>query len=382
MLSVLSVIGSLLWLIIWLLPWKPWQIRERLEADEEPVLDDASADELTVVIPARNEANSIIATLSALARQTEKLRVIVVDDQSSDGSSAVVAAMAPENLDLRIVHGRPLPDGWSGKLWALEQALSRVETPWLLQLDADIQLAPGMLGAMLQHATDNGHDLVSVLPAPPMKRRWEKLLLPAWVFFFRLLYPFALSNRPGHFVAAAAGGCLLVRLEALQAIGAYSSFKDAQIDDCTLARLVKGRNYRTWIGLSHGVTSHRSLGSLKDIIQAGTRTGFPRLHYSLINLIVASAVLLILTWGPPVGMLISSSETRIPGLAGSFALFAVTLPLLRFFGRSGLWPLALPLAGSIYCWTLWRSALHYRLGDGIHWKSRSYTKPSKPKAAK
>jgi glycosyltransferase involved in cell wall biosynthesis len=228
----LVVAGSLLWVALILVPWRPWSTREHLEpggAGVEPDLSD-----VTVLIPARNEAAVIERTLAALKKQGPGLQVILVDDQSTDETASL--ALATLSNGLEICNGNPLPPGWTGKLWALEQGWSNTLTDLVLLLDADIELEPRMIGELKRKLIDEGLDLVSIMAWLGMGCFWEKLLAPAFIFFFKLLYPFAVGNKPGSRLGVAAGGCILVRSEVLRRTGAFLSLRDALIDDCSLAR--------------------------------------------------------------------------------------------------------------------------------------------------
>ncbi|HET7133019.1 MAG TPA: glycosyltransferase, partial [Gammaproteobacteria bacterium] len=283
----LCIAALIAWIGVLLLPWQPHRARERLEARLETG-DDALAD-VTVLITARDEAATIGLTIAALGRQGRALDVVLVDDQSDDGTAAAAreAAAAPGSPALRVVSGAPLAAGWAGKLWALEQGLAAIDRPFVLLLDADIELAPGMLPALLRRARESSAALVSIMAELRCVTRWEKLLSPAFVFFFKLLYPFALSNDPARRTAAAAGGCILARTAELRAIGGFAAIRGALIDDCTLAAKIKANGKRTWIGMSHSVRSLRAYPTLGDFWQMVSRTAFTQLRYSLGWLLVA-----------------------------------------------------------------------------------------------
>jgi glycosyltransferase involved in cell wall biosynthesis len=188
----LVVAGSLLWVTLILVPWRPWSTRERLEPRDDGVEADLS--DLTVLIPARNEAAVIERTLTALKKQGPGLRVILVDDQSTD--ETVSLAQAALSTGLEICQGSPLPPGWTGKLWALEQGWRNARTGLILLLDADIELEARMIGALKRKLIDEGLDLVSIMAWLRMESFWEKLLAPAFIYFFKLLYPFSVGNKP------------------------------------------------------------------------------------------------------------------------------------------------------------------------------------------
>jgi len=363
------VIGGLLktalglWGGVLLLPWQPWRNREVLEP--EPDLPPLRHPDLTVLIPARDEAAVIGRTLAALARQAEGLRVVVIDDQSEDGTAEVARQVS--GLKLKILKTPPLPLGWSGKLWALEQGLRQVATAWVLLLDADIELRPGMVAALWRKK--EGLDLISIMARLPTETLWERLLIPPFVYFFKLLYPFRLANDPRFpRVAAAAGGCILVKRRALLEVGAFQSLRDALIDDCELAARVKRKGFRTWIGLSHGVVSQRSYGTLSSLWQMVARTAYTQLRYSPFLLLLCTTVMGVMFGVPLFGLL-----QNPPLAAATIGLMAASyLPTLAFYRLSPLWSLTLPLAGLLYLAMTWHSALRHLRGVKSVWKGRVY----------
>jgi hopene-associated glycosyltransferase HpnB len=358
-------IPALMWIGLLLVPWRPWSTREHLEADPR----DMSAPELgeiTVLIPARNEADVIGATLAALRVQGVGLRVLVIDDQSSDATVQVAAAYP----DTRVISGQPLPDGWAGKLWALEQGMSHVHTAMTLLLDADIQLQPGLLGSLLAHKRREGRHLVSLMADLRRSSFWDRLLLPVFVYYFKLLYPFSLSNSRSRHVAAAAGGCVLMDTQVLRQVGAFASLRGALIDDCTLARQVKNAGYSTWLGLSRDVVSLRPYGSLGSIHDMVARSAFTQLGYSTLLLMVVTAVF-ALAYGLPFALLGSTHAWPL-GLVAWAAMTISYVPVLRYYRMSPLWALSLPLSAVMYLGMTWSSALRYWRGIRSRWKGRTY----------
>ena len=232
----LVAVSALLWVGFALLPWRPWSNQEVLDAMEGDN-EDTALDEITVLIPARNEAEVIQQTLQSVIEQGPGLKIVLIDDHSEDAT--VEKARHITNSNLRIVQSLPLPAGWSGKLWALEQGRQNVTTPYTLLLDADIKLARGIVKALKEKMHQQGIAFISLMAAPSMSGSWEKLLMPAFVHFFKVLYPFERVNSHGTRVAAAAGGCILVETRMLDQIGGFESIKSAVIDDCALARRIK-----------------------------------------------------------------------------------------------------------------------------------------------
>ena len=362
---VAASIPAVMWVGLLLTPWRPWSTRERIEADPQAGSVDLS--EITVLIPARNEVDVIGLTLAGLQSQGHGLQVIVVDDQSSD-ATAQIAASFPNT---RVVGGQPLPEGWAGKLWALEQGKSHVRTPMTLLLDADIQLQPGLLPALLVHKRNDNRQFVSLMADLRRTSFWDRLLLPAFVYYFKLIYPFSLSNSSFRHVAAAAGGCILVDTEALQRAGAFASLRNALIDDCTLARQVKNAGYRTWLGLSRGVVSLRPYGDLRSIHDMVARSAFTQLGYSTAVLLIVT-ILFIFAYGVPF-ILLGSSETWRLGLLALIAMMLSYLPMLRYYGMRLTWALLLPLSALLYIGMTWSSAIRYWRGVRSRWKDRTYS---------
>jgi len=357
--------SMLLWLTILMLPWQPWRCREVLEADKEDVSPDMS--DITVLIPARNEEQAIAAVLRGVARQGNGIHVVMVDDESTDDTRRA-ALDAMEGVS--IISGTAPPEGWSGKLWALEQGYTHVHTPLILLLDADIELQAGGLRAMLNKMCQDELSMVSLMAAPNMSSIQERALMPAFIYFFKLLYPFALSNKPGTGIAAAAGGCMLLQTRILNEIGGFSVIKNAIIDDCALAKCIKSAGHRIWTGLTHGAISLRG-GSVTDMGNMVARTAFTQLHYSRLLLIGCTALLTIAYLVPIVGLFLSGWAFAA-SLAALFAICISYLPILEFYERSPLWALFLPLIAVWYLVMTWLSAFRYWKGERSRWKGRSY----------
>lgn len=365
--TFLVLSSALLWLVILFLPWRPWSTREFLDANE--MLENAELNQVTVLIPARNEAAVIGKTLTALKKQGEGLNVVLIDDESEDNTEG--AARQAGLTNLLIIRGKPLPLGWSGKLWALEQGRQAVSTPLTLLIDADIELLPGILPTLVRKMKSEGVNFVSLMAQLRMETFWEKLLMPAFVYFFKLLYPFSLSNSNIPWIAAAAGGCILVETKALDIIGGIKSIKDALIDDCTLARRFKARGFKTWIGLTHSVHSLRSYENLSSIWNMVARTAFTQLLYSKILLLLCTTLLLLAFWAPVAGLFLTGIY-KIAAIAGLLIMFVTYIPILRFYKQPITWGVALPFIGTLYLAMTWTSAFRFWRGIRSQWKNRIY----------
>ena len=362
--------SAVLWLSTLLAPWQAWRTQEVLEADAGD--DDSVADlsELTVVIPARNEAAVIAETLSALSRQGHGLQVILIDDESHDGTAEIAHQSGLERL--AIIRGEPLPAGWTGKLWAQEQGLASVQTAFTVLLDADIKLVPGLIKSLKAKQVSGDLQFVSLMAELRFVSFWEKLLMPAFIYFFKLIYPFALANKPGSRIAAAAGGCILAETEVLRRIGGMAAIKDAVIDDCALARKVKSAGYRTWIGLTHGAVSQRSYVTLAEIWEMVARTAYTQLGYSVFLLMGCSVIMIIMYWLPVLGVLVFDGTPVFLSLASIVIMITTYLPILRFYRFNPFWSVGLPGIASLYLMMTWTSAFRFWRGERSRWKGRIY----------
>lgn len=366
-----SVVSLLVWSGILLLPWQPHRTRERLEAREAAGADLSA---VCALIPARNEAPVIERTLTALARQGAGLAVVVVDDQSTDGTADAVRrfAAAEPALTLRIVECAPLPPGWAGKLWALEQGRAYADRPYTLLLDADIELGERTLPALVDHARTRGLALASIMAALHCATFWERLLAPPFVFFFKLLYPFALVNDSQSHTAGAAGGCMLVRTSVLAELGGFAAIRGALIDDCALAAAIKARGLPLWLGLSRSVRSVRRYDGLGDFWRMVSRSAFTQLRYSAALLVLVTLVMVAMFVAPVAALASGATATITLGGLALLAMFAAYAPIVRFYRLPLAWTLTLPLAATLFLAMTWSSAASYWRGRRATWKNRVY----------
>ena len=365
----LVAFSTLLWVGFALLPWRPWSNQEVLDAMED-ANGDIALDEITVLIPARNEAEVIQHTLQSVIEQGPGLKIVLIDDSSEDAT--VEKARQMRISDLCIIRSAPLPPGWSGKLWALEQGRLHVATPYTLLLDADIELARGIVKTLRDKVHRQGVPFISLMAMPSMSSGWEKMLMPAFVHFFKVLYPFGRVNSECTRVAAAAGGCILVETRMLDQIGGFESIKSAVIDDCALARRIKLQGSKIWLGLTHSVKSVRSYQQLREIWDMVARTAFAQLHYS-VGMLVMCTLVMLLVYQVPVTMVASSNIViRYLALGSLVIMFLTFVPILRFYHRSWAWALGLPLIAALFLAMTWTSAIRYWRGERSRWKGRVY----------
>ena len=393
-----------------------WTTRER--DDAAGFAEPAVWPEVVAVVPARDEADVIARSLGSLIAQNYPgaFRIILVDDNSSDGTGAIARGLNVDNKDRRpnpsslslskgrtsflglhqahegkngpstssgqagcgedladhaltVITGAALPAGWTGKLWALHQGIAAAGMPeWLWLTDADIEHTPDTLRQLVGIAHGGGRKLVSFMALLHCRTLPERILIPAFIYFFKLVYPFGWINRPGRF-AGAAGGCVLVERRALAAAGGVAAMRGALIDDCTLGALIK-RQGPIWLGLTQRSRSIRPYATAGEIGAMIARSAYAQLRYNPLLLVGAIAGL-ALVFGLPLALLSTVGTSRWLGLL-AFALMAASWqPVLAWYRRSPLWGLALPLVAAFYAGCTLASALAYYRGRGGMWKGRA-----------
>ena len=363
-----------------------WRTGQRLPP---AAADPAAWPSVAAVVPARNEAAILPDTLPTLLAQDYpgSFCVVLVDDDSSDGTASVARSLSeaygPQRL--RLVAGRPTPAGWAGKVWAMEQGVRAADgARYVLFTDADIGYAPGTLAALVRAAEGDDRGLVSQMALLRAATSWERLLVPAFVYFFAQLYPFRRVNKPGARTAAAAGGCMLVRRDALEAAGGLERIRGARIDDVALGRLLKSPPdpVRCWLGLTTSVVSRRPYPSLDGLWDMIARSAYTQLRYSPAALAGTLLGLLWLYALPPAATLgglawlaagrgAAAGWLAAAGLAG-WAIMAVSyVPILRLYRLSPLRAPCLPLIAMLYAAMTADSARRYHLGRGGQWKGRT-----------
>ena len=329
---------------------------------------------VVAVIPARNEAEGVGRAVASLLDQdyAGDFSIVLVDDHSHDGTAEVAREAARGREDrLTIVAARSLPGGWTGKLWALSEGMRQIALRPDLYLftDADIAHHRSNLRELVARLEAEQRDMVSLMVKLHCESFAEKFLIPPFVFFFALLYPFSWSNNPRKATAAAAGGCVLLRRDAYERIGGYAAIKGELIDDCALATVVKKSGGSIWLGLTQGTESLRLYPEIADIWNMVARTAYTQLDYS--PLLLAGTVLgLVITYLAPVLLLFAGGKAALLGLAAWLIMTAVYVPMLRFYGRSLLWAPLLPAAASVYLGATIASAWRHWRGRGGQWKGR------------
>ena len=326
---------------------------------------------VVAIMPARNEAELIAASVGSLLRQSYpgEFSIIVVDDDSADETAAIAASA---DSRITVISSRGLPTGWTGKLWALKQgvaAAERMGPDYLLLTDADIVHATDTLSWLVARASAGGFILTSLMARLRCVSLSECSHVPAFVYFFQLLFPFAWVNRPEYRTAAAAGGCMLIRTDALRSAGGIDSVRDALIDDCSLATKLKAVG-PIWLGLTERICSIRAYENFAAIKAMISRSAYAQLRYSP-SLLVATTVSMALTFlAAPLLAIFASGLAQDFGAAAWLAMTVSFQPMLRFYRLSPFWGLALPAIALAFMYYTLASAYDHARGRNGQWKGR------------
>jgi hopene-associated glycosyltransferase HpnB len=392
---ILAVAGSvalLIWIVLWLWHGDFWRLEPVLPQPGEPV----SWPAVDVIIPARDEADILPHALPTVLGQNYagRVRIFLVDDHSEDGTADVareLAGQSPYGERLNLVEPAPRPKGWTGKLWALHQGMQASESDaasLVLFTDADIAHEEKSLARLVSHSLQGDYDLVSLMARLQATGFWSRLLIPAFVYFFAMLYPFKRVGDPRSRCAGAAGGCVLLRRQALGQAGGLAAIAGALIDDCSLGRLIKrcGRadGGRIWLGFTREVVSMRPCTDLATVWRMVARTAFVQLHHSWLLLLgtVFGMTLIFLT--PPLCLVVGlwglflqqSAVTAGISVIMGFGVWAVMTrtfrPMTCLYQQPWCTAWLLPLAACLYTLMTVDSALRFLRGAGGAWKGRTY----------
>jgi hopene-associated glycosyltransferase HpnB len=368
------------WLVLVFAHGRFWVGDQRLE---ETGCEPEAWPEIAAVVPARNEADVIARTVGSLLDQDYpgRFHVVLADDESDDdtaGTAARAASAHPRGVLLQVERTPPRPEGWVGKMWAQYTGVRRAEREapdaryWLLT-DADVAHSPGNLRRLVTKAEAERLELVSLMVRLHTGEGWDRLLVPAFVYFFQKLYPFPRVNDPRSRVAAAAGGCVLVRRDALERAGGIEALRGEIIDDCALGRAVK-RGGPIWLGLTATERSIRPYEGIGDVWNMVARSAFTQLHYSW-ALLAGTLFGLVLLYAVPPALTLAAPWHGSAAAAGAAAAAWIAMalsfaPTLALYGRAPLWGAALPLAGILYAAMTLDSARRHACAEGAHWKGR------------
>lgn len=373
MIDTIALISLAIWLYLMFGRGGFWLASER---DDWTVAEPGAWPRVTIVVPARNEANYIGESISALLRQDYPGRwdLILVDDDSGDGTGEMArrtAVRLQEGHRLQVVRGRALPGGWTGKLWALKQGidLALQRTPaadYILLVDADIVCDADVVRRLVARAEQKNLVLTSLMAKLRCENFTERSQIPAFIYFFQMLYPFAWSNRTDRTTAAAAGGCLLLRADAFRNAGGIEAVRNALIDDCATAKLMKGQG-RTWVGLTERVRSIRTYSGF-DVGRMVSRSAYTQLRHSVALLFGVIVVMAVTFLAPPLLALFADELAAWIGAATWILLAALFQPTLRLYRLSPLWGFALPAIAFAYMLFTIYSGLQFARGRGGLWK--------------
>jgi len=389
-----TLLSLLIWLYLALFHHGFWRRREFLP----PIKADIDWPDVTSLTPARNEEAVISRSLNSLLLQdyTGGYKAVLINDNSDDNTlpeahSAIEQAQRSSNHahSLKILQAPPLKSGWSGKLWALHNGFKSIseditpESPlpdyyWLS--DADITHAPDTLARLVTLARQNDLAMTSLMVTLNCKTKWEALIIPAFIYYFQMLYPFAATANPKSHFAGGAGGCILLRRDAVEAIGGIKAIKDTLIDDCALAAAIKGKGYNIWLG--HGTDSYsiRQSAGLQDLWKMVTRTAFMQLNFSYLRLFGTILGMFVMYALPVIaviyGAILANFTLALLG-AITWIIIAVTyIPTIRAYGRPAAASLLMPFTAHLFmAMTLHSAWIHLR-GSHSGWRGRVYDNQS------
>ena len=371
--EVVAIICALIWLYLIVGRGAFWLCGVR--DTDRPSLDVPQWPAVVAVVPARNEANHIAASIGSLLRQeySGSFRIVLVDDDSSDETALIAtraAASAPSQLI--VVGSESPPRGWTGKIWAVKQGIASAEElkpEYLLLTDADIVHAPDTLAWLVEHTRAGSFVLTSLMANFRCESLAERTHVPAFIYFFQMLFPFSWVSKPHASTAAAAGGCMLVRADALENAGGIASIRNALIDDCSLAEKLK-KVGPVWLGLTDRSRSIRPYDTLADVRRMIARSAYAQLRYSPLLLAATIAMMVLAFIAPPLLALFATGLTRFLGIVVWLAMTISYIPTLRFYRLSPLWSLALPGIAALYLYYTIISAYDHVRGRGGQWKGR------------
>lgn len=376
--DLLGILTLAIWLHLFFGRGWFWRVKN-FDADQDRPGEPDIWPKIVAVVPARNEAETIGGVLDGLAKQDYpgSLSIVIVDDHSEDETAALAARAAERKStkeQVRILTAASLPEGWTGKVWALNTGVTsaQLDSPefyWFT--DADIVHAPDTLRRLAARATRNNLDLASLMVLLQAKTLPERALIPAFLYFFLMLYPPQWITDEDLGTAGAAGGCILLRREALERVGGLGSIRGEVIDDCALARAVKQSGGRVWMGLTRKSQSLRVYGTWGELRDLIARTAFTQLRYSTL-LLLGTLLALGLTYLNPVLLpFVRGASANILGAAAWLFMALSFLPTLRFYRLSPLWAPLLPLVAMFYGYATLLSAVRHWLGHGGLWKGRA-----------
>lgn len=371
MIVAIAILSLAAWVYLLVFHGQFWRSRPELGAART-----SGCAKVVIIVPARDEAESIRDSISSLLAQdySGELSVILVDDNSSDGTAEIAASVAVGKR-LIILKGEPLPPGWSGKLWAVHQGLAHdkaCRADYVLLTDADIVHPPDHLAALVAKAEHDGLDLVSEMVRLHCATFAERALIPAFVFFFQMIYPFSWVANSRKRTAGAAGGTMLVARAALDRVEGVQRIRKHLIDDCALAREIKRSGGRIWLGHTERTVSMRAYRDLREVWEMIARTAYVQLRRSPLLLVGCVVGMSVLYCWPPMLAAMARGVPQILGGAAWLLMAVAYQPTLLRYRRSPLWGFALPAIALFYLGATVASAMRHSAGRGGAWKDRVY----------
>ena len=369
-LSLLALIPVAVWLYLLIGRGMFWVMAERDDADNPP--EPAQWPSVVAVVPARNEADVVAHSIGSLLDQDYpgNFRIVLVDDQSTDGTGDV-ARKLDSTGKLTVITGTPRPAGWTGKPYAMKQGTAAAGAPdYIWFTDADIRHEPNNLRKLMTRAVQGNLALTSLMVKLHCKSYAEAYLIPAFVFFFDMLYPFRWVNSPRNKTAAAAGGCMLARRDALERAGGIDSIRSEIIDDCALGRAMKAQG-PIWLGLTDRAHSIRPYNGMREIRHMIARTAYAQLGYSPLALAGTFLGMIVVYAAAPAFALFATASAQSSGILAWLAMGIAYQPILRFYKVTPLWGIVLPMIGFVYALFTLDSAIQHWRGRGGMWKGRA-----------
>jgi len=371
----IAILSFAIWIVLTFFRGSFWQLRA-FDDDVAPHEELSDWPEVVAVVPARNEVETIARVVESLARQeyAGEFLIVIVDDHSEDATAEIARDAAREtgaSQRCTVLLAETLQNGWTGKIWAMNQGAAERSPDFYWFTDADIVHEPDTLARLVSRAEKQKLDLTSLMVLLQAKSFAERLLIPPFLYFFLKLYPPKWIAAPKARTAGAAGGCILLRRAGLERIGGFAAMRAEVIDDCALARAVKSSGGKIWMGLTRksvSLRSYETFGEIRDLI---ARTAFTQLNYSAFFLLGTLAGMILTYFAPAILAFNNQPAVWRLGLAAWVLMAFTYLPTVRFYGLSPLWAPVLPLAASFYSYAAWLSAVRYWFGKGGQWKGRA-----------
>ena len=334
---------------------------------------------ICVVIPARNEEKNLPETLNSIVRQNlNNISILIIDDNSSDKTHIVASnLLKKKKINHQVVKGKKLPNGWSGKVWALKQAIDILKykkIEYYLFLDSDIILKKGIISEAVNFLSQRKLLMVSLMAKLNCTTSWEKLLIPAFIYFFQKIYPFSKVNDPNNSLAAAAGGFILCKSEVFSKVNLYEQIKDKVIDDCNIAKKIKEKG-NIWLGLTEKVCSRRCYTNLSEIWKMVSRTAYEQLSFSPLYLCLSILGMCIIYLYPMLAIFFFEEIQISLFLLNILTILILVIsfrPTVNFYKLPSFYYFSLPFASLIYMMMTFTSAFNFHFRKGNVWKGRKY----------